>query len=591
MKNLYKKGKNSQYGGIPVSPGIAVGRALIYKREPFSIDTSPVAKDEIGKEVERFRTGLAAAKCQLEEIVEGARKLVGEAEAGIFRAHICMLEDPCFYEDVLGRIREAGLNAEAAVHTVLDELCKSFDGVEDEYLKERTADIMDISERLILSISGMRPGETGYISKDVIILAADLSPSDLALFGKKRVGGIALQAGGRTSHTSIMAKALGIPAVIGLGAGLACAADGEPVILDADSGILFLSPTGELLAEYTQKKNGLQGEYMMPECANQPQAITVDGKRIQLAASAGTIKDVCRAARAGAEGVGLLRTEFLFMDATVLPSEEEQLTAYQQVMEEMKGKPVIIRTLDIGGDKQLGYMDFPRETNPVLGWRGVRVSLDKPQLLKQQLRAVLRASNHGRVLVMYPMITSLWELEKMNEYLEQCKQELKDEKIPFDDAIPVGIMVETPAAAIMVDQLAKAVDFFSIGTNDLTQYTLAADRCNPKLVNLYQPLHPAVLRLIHNVIAASHKHGKWTEICGEATADRCAAMIFIGMGVDQISTEVAAIPAIREIIRSISHEEAKQAAARVLEMDTAAEIGSYVRKLLDGPKRSPTDGA
>ena len=446
-------------------------------------------------------------------------------------------------------------------------------------MRERGADIKDIGDRLLRNMLGMNPRGHSHVTGDEILVAHDLAPSDTASLDKSIVKGIVTAAGGPTSHAAIMARTLEIPAVMGLGDIEAFTNSERAVVLGTD-GDVILEPTDEEFASYTQKAADFQKELqLLKESANLP-AVTTDGHHVELFGNIGKAKDSKNALTMGAAGIGLYRTEFLYMENDTLPTEDVQFGEYKKVAEQMKGQPVIIRTMDIGGDKELKCLDLPHEMNPFLGYRAIRISLNRPDIFKVQLRALLRASAFGDIHIMYPMIASVEEVKKANAILDECKQELRNESKDFNENIKVGIMIEVPAAAVISPILVKYVDFFSIGTNDLCQYTLAVDRMNENIGYLYQPLHPAVLRLIKTVIDASHAQGKFTGMCGEMGGDPMATMILIGLGLDEFSMTASSIPLIKNIVRSVSKAECEGIAAKALEMDTAEEITAYAKSLL-----------
>ncbi|MGB4462865.1 MAG: phosphoenolpyruvate--protein phosphotransferase [Tepidanaerobacteraceae bacterium] len=567
--------------GIAASPGIEIGKAHVLKIQEINISTENISKDDIDGEIKKLDVAVAASKEQLEQIKAKAEKELGADKAAIFGAHLMVLEDPVFLDEVKTKITEELITADNAVSQVVNNYIEIFSNMEDEYMKERAADIKDVGERIVKNILGIAADSLTF-SEEVIIIAKDLTPSDTAQMDKDKVLAFATDMGGRTSHTAIMARSLEIPAVVGLVDISDKVKDGDTVIVDGNKGIVYINPDESTLKEY----EGLKREYIeyrkkLKELKDLPAETSDKLRRVELAANIGTPRDVKGALENGAEGVGLYRTEFLYMDRDALPSEEEQFEAYKEVIEKMAPRPIIIRTLDIGGDKKLNYLDMPEELNPFLGWRAIRMCLDRPHILKTQLRAILRASAYGNAKIMYPMVSGLDEIRRANAILNEAKEELKAEGIPFDEDLEVGIMVEIPSAAVIADILAKEVDFFSIGTNDLIQYTLAVDRMNEHISHLYEPLHPAVLRLIKNVIDASHKAGKWTGMCGEMAGDTWATAILLGMGLDEFSMSAGSIPQVKNIIRSLSFEKAKQIAEKALSMDDPDDIRNMVKEEMD----------
>ncbi|ADL08180.1 phosphoenolpyruvate--protein phosphotransferase [Thermosediminibacter oceani] len=570
------------YQGIAASPGIEIGKAFVLKESEIVIRVTSITEDDIPAEIDRLEGALAKSREQLLRVKEKAEKELGPDKAQIFEAHIMVLDDPIFLDEIREKIKSERITADNAVHQVVEKYVGMFENMEDEYLKERAADIKDVGDRILKNILGVPIQSLADLSEDVIVVAKDLTPSDTAQMDKEKVKAFATDMGGRTSHTAIMARSLEIPAVVGLGFLSKEVNDGDTVIIDGNKGIVYVNPDEETLRRY----HALRLDYIryreeLKKLRDLP-AETRDGaRRVELSANIGTPKDVRGALENGAEGIGLYRTEFLYMDRENLPDEEEQFQAYKQVAEAMNPRPVIIRTLDIGGDKKLPSLDMPEELNPFLGWRAIRMCLDRPHILKIQLRAILRASHYGNIKIMYPMISGIDEIRKANAILEEAKNELRQEGVPFDENLEVGIMVEIPSAAVIADILAKEVDFFSIGTNDLIQYTLAVDRMNEKIAHLYEPFHPAVLRLIKNVIDASHKAGKWTGMCGEMAGDPLAAPILLGLGLDEFSMSATSISQVKKVIRSLTYDQAKQIAAKALEMESADEIKKMLHEVLE----------
>jgi len=562
--------------GIPASPGVAVGRAYVYKKE-IAIVEMKIEDDRIQEELNRFRAALDASRRQLLRIKEKTLRELGEKEAEIFQAQLLMLEDPMFVNEVENKIR-CGKNAEAAVNEVVKHLVSTFSAIKDEYLKERAFDIQDIGERVIKNLLGY--GDLLKLTQRVVVIAKNLTPSDTARMNIKRVLGFATEVGGATSHTAIIAREYGIPAVVGVANLTEKVKPGELVIVDGNKGLVIIQPHEKTVSEYIKisRENKRRSEELK-KFALLP-AMTVDGHRIEVAANIGNLNEVKLALIYGAEGVGLLRTEFLYLDRATPPSEEEQFKVYSQIVQSLDGKPIIIRTLDIGGDKPLPYLKMPKELNPFLGWRGIRISLEEPNIFKEQLRAILRASVYGNLKIMFPMISTIEEVKTAKNILNEAKEELRSRCIPFKEDIEVGIMIETPSAALMADALSREVDFFSIGTNDLTQYVMAVDRTNQKISGLYDALHPAVLRLINNTVKSAHKKGKWTGICGELAGDPEAVPILIGLGLDELSVNPPSIPNVKKLIRSISYEEANQLAKKAIKMTSAKDVRNLVKAFM-----------
>ncbi|HQE05839.1 MAG TPA: phosphoenolpyruvate--protein phosphotransferase [Tepidanaerobacteraceae bacterium] len=566
------------FKGIEASPGIEIGKAYLLKEEQVIIDKAGVQDEKIELEIKRLENAVETSKIQLKKVKEKAEKELGKAEAQIFEAHLMFLEDPVFMDEIKSKIKSEKITAEHAVLQVAEMYIETFNNMEDEYLKERAADVKDVGDRLIKNILGIADQNLADLPEKVIIIAKDLTPSDTAQMNKEMVLAFATDMGGRTSHTAIMARSLEIPAVVGLTDLYGKAKDGDTVIVDGNAGKVFVNPDKATLEEYERlKAEYLEYRQSLKELKDLPAETRDKSRKVELCANIGTPDDLKGALENGAEGVGLYRTEFLYMDRDSLPTEEEQFEAYKMVAEKMAPRAIIIRTLDIGGDKKLPYLDMPEELNPFLGWRAIRMCLDRPEILKTQLRAILRASHYGKLRIMYPMISRVEEIRRANAILEEARQELGREGIPYDKELQVGIMIELPSAAVIADILAEEVDFFSIGTNDLIQYTLAVDRMNEHISKLYEPLHPAVLRLIKNVIDASHKAGKWTGMCGEMAGDLSATAILLGMGLDEFSMSASSIPQVKKIIRSISYDEAKEIAEKALSMESAQDV----KKLLE----------
>jgi len=567
--------------GVAASPGIAIGKVHVVKSHQININTEVIAQDDIDAQIKRFDEAIAASKLQIMQIKEKAEKELGTDEARIFDAHFMVLEDPVFLDEVKAKIKTELITADNAVSQVVNNYVDIFSNMDDEYMKERAADVKDVGDRIIKNLLGI-PTESFFFSEEVIIIARDLTPSDTAQMNKDKVLAFATDMGGRTSHTAIMARSLEIPAVVGLVNATDKVQDGDIAIVDGNKGIVYINPDETILKEYEKlKQDYLEYRKNLRELKDLPAETRDKLRTVELAANIGTPRDVKGALENGAEGVGLYRTEFLYMDRDELPTEEEQYKAYREVIEKMAPRPIIIRTLDIGGDKKLPYLDMPEELNPFLGWRAIRMCLDRPEILKTQLRAILRASVYGKAKIMYPMVSGLEEIRRANAVLKEAKEELKAEGTPFDENIEVGIMVEIPSAAVIADILAKEVDFFSIGTNDLIQYTLAVDRMNEHISHLYEPLHPAVLRLIKNVIDASHRAGKWTGMCGEMAGDTWATAILLGMGLDEFSMSASSIPQVKNIIRTLTYEKAKQIAQEALSMDNPEDIRNMVKREME----------
>ncbi|WP_288399053.1 phosphoenolpyruvate-protein phosphotransferase PtsI [uncultured Serratia sp.] len=567
--------------GILVSPGIAFGKALLLKEDDIVINRKKISADQVEQEVSRFLAGRAKASEQLEAIKTKAGETFGEEKEAIFEGHIMLLEDEELEQEIIALIKDDLASADAAAYTVIEGQAKALEELDDEYLKERAADVRDIGKRLLQNILGMPIVDLGSIQDEVILVATDLTPSETAQLNLDKVLGFITDLGGRTSHTSIMARSLELPAIVGTSDVTKQVKNDDYLILDAVNNKIYVNPTADVIDQlkaaqnqYITEKNDLAKLKDLP-------AITLDGHQVEVCANIGTVRDVAGAERNGAEGVGLYRTEFLFMDRDSLPTEDEQFQAYKAVAEAMGSQAVIVRTMDIGGDKDLPYMNLPKEENPFLGWRAIRIAMDRREILHAQLRAILRASAFGKLRIMFPMIISVEEVRDLKGEIETLKAQLREEGKAFDESIEVGVMVETPAAAVIAHHLAKEVDFFSIGTNDLTQYTLAVDRGNELISHLYNPMSPSVLSLIKQVIDASHAEGKWTGMCGELAGDERATLLLLGMGLDEFSMSAISIPRIKKIIRNTNFEDVKALAAQALAQPTAQDLMSCVNKFIE----------
>ena len=565
--------------GISGSRGVAVGNVYRYIQEEIVIPDCTVAEDKVEEEIGKFAAAMAATLKQLDTIRQKALDEMGPEEAAIFEAHMQIAQDPSLSDGIKSLVESSHTNVVAATAQTIETFANIFLGMEDPYMRERGADIKDIGDRLMRNMLGMNPRGLSHISGEVILVAQDLAPSDTASLDKNVVKGIVTAAGGPTSHAAIMARTLEIPAVMGVG-DIESFVDGDKAVVLGTDGIVEINPSDADWDEYTNQAAAFQEELKrLRESANL-EATTTDGHHVELFGNIGKAKDAKNALTMGAQGIGLYRTEFLYMENDELPAEDVQFEEYKKVAQDMKGTPVIIRTMDIGGDKELKCLDLPSEMNPFLGYRAIRISLNRPDIFKVQLRALLRASAFGDIHIMYPMIASVEEVKQANAMLDECKDELTAEGKEFNKDIKVGIMIEVPAAAVISPILAKYVDFFSIGTNDLCQYTLAVDRMNEAIGSLYQPLHPGVIRLIKHVIDASHEQGKFTGMCGELASDPVATMILLGLGLDEFSMTASSIPLIKNILRSVSKAECEEVANKALTMDTAEEITGYAKSVL-----------
>ncbi|HDK7168446.1 TPA: phosphoenolpyruvate--protein phosphotransferase [Clostridium botulinum] len=532
--------------GIAASKGYAIGKIFI--KEDINIEVVEKSIDDTEKEKERFKSALSNTREQLERIKDKAQKEVGAEKAAVFDSHIMLLDDPEFAGAVEMNIESNKVNSEKALQEVIDMYSSIFASMEDEYMRERGADIKDVGKRIMLNIMGKSVNSMDDLDRDTIIVAQDLTPSDTAQLDKDKVIAFLTNIGGRTSHSAIMARTLEIPAIVGMKDITESVKNDDVVIVDGTEGVVIINPDKETIEKYEKSKESFLREKEELKKLINVETVTKAGKRVEVCGNIGKPQDVHQVLENGGEGVGLFRTEFLYMDRDNMPSEDEQFESYKYAVEKMEGKPVVIRTLDIGGDKKLPYLEMPEEMNPFLGYRAIRLCLDRKELFKVQLRALLRASAFGNLKIMFPMISSLSEFKAAKELLKECMNELKAEGKEFNENLETGIMVEIPAAAICADELAKHVDFFSIGTNDLIQYTLAADRMNEKISYLYNPMHPAVLRLIKMTIDAAHKEGKWCGMCGEMAGDENAIATLVEYGLDEYSMSASSILTAKKII-------------------------------------------
>ena len=568
--------------GIIASPGIAIGKAFVLEQKEVVINEALLASpSECEAEIEKFRKAVTETEAQLNEIIEKTEKRLSAKEADVFRAHLMMLNDPTLEDAVMDKINNGMMHADKAVAEATEEVSAMLASLDDEYLRERAADIKDVGGRILDNVVGNVRVSLDDLDEEVVVFANDLTPSDTATMDMNYVKGFVTQLGGRTSHTSIIARIMGLPAIVGTGDILSKVKHGDTVVLDAVDCDVTVNPDDGQLAEGKKKLDAFLEHKRQLDAVKMLEAVTTDGHKVEVVGNIASPNDCKGAKENGAEGVGLFRTEFLYMSRPTLPTEDEQFEAYKAAAEAMAPNPVIIRTLDIGGDKAADCIKFPEEMNPFLGWRAIRMYFDRLDIIKPQMRAVLRASAFGKLRVMFPMVISVEEITKMYEIIDECKAELKQEGKAFDEKLEIGIMVETPSAAINAEKFAKIVDFFSIGTNDLTQYVLGVDRGNEMIADLYQPLHPSVIRAIKMVIDASHKEGKWTGVCGELAGDEKGAALLLGMGLDEFSMSAGSIPTIKNLIRKSNYAEMQKAAEEALELQTSAEVNEYVDQLLN----------
>ena len=564
--------------GIAASDGIAI--AKVYTLTEPDLTVTKVTVEDSEKEVSRLDDALAASIKDVELIKETALKNLGEEEAQVFDAHLMVLSDPELIGQVKDSITSNKVNAESALKEVTDMFISIFAGMEDNpYMQERAADIRDVSKRILAHLLGVKIPSPATIKDEVIIVAADLTPSDTAQLNRQYVKAFVTDIGGRTSHSAIMARSLEIPAIVGTKEVTSTAKDGDIIIVDGLTGDVFLNPSEEVIAEYRAKAEAFAAQQAEWEKLKDSKTYTKDGHQVELAANIGTPKDLEGVVNNGAEGVGLYRTEFLYMDSHEMPTEEDQFEAYKAVLEGMNGKPVVVRTMDIGGDKELPYLPLPHEMNPFLGYRAIRISLNEPEMFRTQLRALLRASVYGKLRIMFPMIATLNDFRGAKALLEEEKAKLIAEGVAVSDDIQVGIMIEIPAAAVLAHQFAKEVDFFSIGTNDLIQYTMAADRMNERVSYLYQPYNPSILTLIKHVIDSAHKEGKWAGMCGEMAGDQTAVPLLVGLGLDEFSMSASSVLKTRSLISKLTLSDMQALADKAInECATVQEVEALVEE-------------
>ncbi|WZE69840.1 phosphoenolpyruvate--protein phosphotransferase [Macrococcus psychrotolerans] len=560
--------------GIGASDGIAIAKAYLLVEPDLSFNNEKVT--DVDAEVEKFKAAINQSKVELTQIRNNAEVALGPDKAAIFDAHLLVLEDPELINPIEDNIRNNQMNAATSLSEVSTNFITIFESMDNEYMKERAADIKDVSKRVLSHILGVSLPNPTMIDEPVVIIAEDLTPSDTAQLNKKFVQGFATNIGGRTSHSAIMSRSLEIPAVVGTKNITGAVQQGDFVIVDGLSGEVIINPDEQTITGYKARQSAfLQEKEELKQLVND-KTVTKEGKHVELAANIGTPNDLEGVKNNGAEGIGLYRTEFLYMGRDTMPSEDEQFEAYKKVLSEMDGKRVVVRTLDIGGDKELPYLNLPKEMNPFLGYRAIRLCLDQQDIFRTQLRALLRASIHGKLSIMFPMIATINEFREAKAILEEEKASLTADKVKVADDIELGIMVEIPSTAAMADIFAKEVDFFSIGTNDLIQYTMAADRMSERVSYLYQPYNPAILRLIKQVIDASHKEGKWTGMCGEMAGDTTAIPLLLGLGLDEFSMSATSILGARRQIKNLSQPEMAKVAEQALNCATQEEVVQLV---------------
>ena len=565
-----------QLKGIAASQGISFAKAYVFVEPDLTV--KEVKIEDVAAEIKRFEDAIEASKKELTIIKENALASLGADKAAVFEAHLLILDDPEFMGTVKTDIESKVINAEYAFKETSDMFISMFEAMDNEYMKERAADIRDVSKRILAHLLGVDLPNPSLIDEEVIVIAEDLTPSDTAQLNKKYVKGFATNIGGRTSHSAIMARSLEIPAVVGTSSITEDVKNGDTLILDGLDGVVLVNPDEATTAEYKEKHAKFEAQKAEWAKLVTEKSVTKDGHEVILAANIGTPADLEGVKNNGGEAVGLYRTEFLYMGRDQLPTEDEQFEAYKAVLEGMGDKPVVVRTLDIGGDKELPYLDLPKEMNPFLGFRAIRLCLEEKDLFRTQLRALLRASVYGKLCVMFPMIATVQEFRAAKALFLEEKEKLVAEGVAVSNDIELGIMVEIPSTAVIADIFAKEVDFFSIGTNDLIQYTMAADRMSEKVSYLYQPYNPAILRLVKNVIEASHKEGKWTGMCGEMAGDSLAIPLLLGMGLDEFSMSATSILQARSQIKNLTLDEMKELVEKAVMCATTEEVLALIEE-------------
>ena len=562
--------------GIPASYGIAIGPAFVFDRVEIIIET--VAIEDAAAEWQRFVTAREETFLQLDEAYLVTKEDCGEEAAEIFNAQKLMLDDPELINTIKTRIESELINVESALYDTAEIYAQQLEALEDEYLSARALDIRDVSSRCLRNLMGLNDSPAAGLKTPSIIVAQDLTPSDTVLMEKGFVLGFCTAEGGSTSHTAILARGLGIPAVVGAGVDVQKIKNGETLVIDGDKGDIVINPDQKAIRGFSSRQEKFLKIQKEAEANTHQPAVTTDGHQVEIVANIGNVDGIQPALDAGAEGVGLLRSEFLYLERNSLPTEEEQYQSYKTIADAFGDKPVILRSLDVGGDKDIPYIDMPPETNPFLGVRAIRLCLTRPELFKPQLRAALRAGYGNNLKLMFPMVASVQDVKEITAVLEECKEELRAEGFDVAEKMDIGIMIEIPSAAILADQLAEVVDFFSIGTNDLSQYTMAADRTNAQVAPLASGFQPAVFRLIKNVIDAAHAKGKWVGLCGEMAGELLAIPILLGLGLDEFSMNPPAIPFAKRLIRTISLEHARQVAEVAINLQGDREIREYVQE-------------
>ncbi|PTF98324.1 phosphoenolpyruvate--protein phosphotransferase [Staphylococcus chromogenes] len=561
--------------GIAASDGVAIAKAYMLIEPDLSFNE--ITTNDTEAEVLKFNEALKNSKIELTKIRNNAEEQLGPDKAAIFDAHLLVLDDPELIQPIESKIRDEKASAPHALTEVTQNFITIFESMDNEYMKERAADIRDVSKRVLAHILGVELPNPSIIDESVVIIGHDLTPSDTAQLNKQYVQGFVTNIGGRTSHSAIMSRSLEIPAVVGTKAITSRVKQGDMIIVDGLTGDVIIDPSEDEVKAYQHKRQSFFADREELKKLRDEPSKTADGQHVELAANIGTPNDLEGVKDNGAEGIGLYRTEFLYMGRDTMPSEEEQFEAYKKVLEEMKDKRVVVRTLDIGGDKELPYLNLPKEMNPFLGYRAIRLCLDQTEIFRPQLRALLRASTYGKLNIMFPMVATVQEFRDAKALLLEEKANLESEGVKVSDDIELGIMVEIPSTAALADVFAKEVDFFSIGTNDLIQYTMAADRMSERVSYLYQPYNPAILRLVKQVIEASHKEGKWTGMCGEMAGDETAIPLLLGLGLDEFSMSATSILKARRQIKNLSQTEMQHLADKAIQCSTVDEVVELVR--------------
>ncbi len=573
--------KEIEIKGIGVSSGVAVGPVFLVTNEEDRLVERDINEDDIPREIARFEESLIATRYQIHEIQQKVGEAIGQKSASIFDAHLLVVDDRAFVEEVIRGLSAQRRNVEAVLSAVANRYAKALENLKDDYLRERAADIRDVTRRILRNLSGRSSQLLASLEQPCIVIANDLAPSDTASLNKSKVIAFATDLGSPTSHTAIMARALEIPAIVGLHDISVRVSPGDQILIDGNKGLVIIHPTRERLERYGKIAEARQMIKSGLAALRDESAVTLDGYNMLLSANIELPSDVDTVIANGAHGVGLFRSEYLFLAQDGIPTEEEQFKAYDETAQRLAPAPVIIRTLDLGGDKFLSHLKTPQELNPFMGWRAIRFCLAQPDIFKTQLRAILRASRHGNVKIMYPMISNVDEVLQANSLLEQSKHELRTRGIPFDENIEVGIMVEVPSAALTANLIAPHVHFFSLGTNDLVQYTLAVDRVNERIAYLYEPTHPAIMRLIKQTIDVGHEHDVWTGICGEMAGNPLMAPLLVGLGIDELSVSPTMVPLVKDAIRSIRYSQAEELARAALASESAKEVLELCHKLTE----------